>query len=293
MQRMKFCLRSWRQTQWILWFVACIATLFFIIMAPAPAGADAKAAAANAPRWPQRTGKITNTDKKLGVDASNAGDGYIYVYAASHTNKGLKLRISKDNVKLDYDIPGDGTAVVIPVQLGSGKYEISMFENVKGSKYSQAGKMNMTVQLLDPNNPFLVPNQYVDYNMYTAAVLKSQELCVTMTGNDNAIYDKICQYMSSSFFYDFVRAKTIKAGVLPDIDYCWSTGGGVCQDLSAVMCCMLRVQGIPCKLMIGYADKQYHAWTVAVVNGEEKFFDPTVAVCPGMTVKRYSVERYY
>ena len=68
---------------------------------------------------------------------------------------------------------------------------------------------------------------------------------------------------------------------------------GVCQDLSAIMVCMLRTQGIPARLMIGYADKQYHAWVVADVGGEEKFFDPTAALSAISKVKAYTLERYY
>ena len=44
--------------------------------------------------------------------------------------------------------------------------------------------------------------------------------------------------------------------------------------------------------MIGYADQYYHAWTVAVVDGEEIFFDPTAAI-GAMRAKKYQVERYY
>ena len=65
------------------------------------------------------------------------------------------------------------------------------------------------------------------------------------------------------------------------------------QDLSAVMVCMLRTQGIPARLMIGYADKQYHAWVEADVNGKECFFDPTAALSAISRVKEYTIERYY
>ena len=68
---------------------------------------------------------------------------------------------------------------------------------------------------------------------------------------------------------------------------------GVCQDLSAIMACKLRTQGIPCKLMIGYADKQYHAWTVSIINGEEVFYDPTAALNAISKVKEYTLERFY
>ena len=98
--------------------------------------------------------------------------------------------------------------------------------------------------------------------------------------------------MSSEFAYDFVRAMNITAGTLPEVDPCFVRRAGICQDLSAVMVCMLRVQGIPAKLAIGYADQYYHAWTVTVVDGAEVFFDPTAAI-DAIAAKNYSVERMY
>ena len=42
---------------------------------------------------------------------------------------------------------------------------------------------------------------------------------------------------------------------------------GICFDYSAVMAAMLRSQGIPCKLVIGYAGKIYHAWIDVYIQG--------------------------
>ena len=105
-------------------------------------------------------------------------------------------------------------------------------------------------------------------------------------------YDAVTKFIADEFSYDFVRAQTIPAGALPEVDPCFEKRAGICQDLAAVMVCMLRVQGVPARLMIGYADQYYHAWTVAVVDGEEIFFDPTAAI-GAMRAKKYQVERYY
>ena len=64
-------------------------------------------------------------------------------------------------------------------------------------------------------------------------------------------------------------------------------------EASALMVCMLRSQGIPARLMIGYADKNYHAWTVTSVANKEVFFDPTAALNAISKPVSYSVERYY
>ena len=250
------------------------------------AGVVAHASSADAV-WPESTGEVVYTDGKLVVDASHQEQGYVMCRTSEPTSHRMRVRMTfSGGGQLDYELNTDGSYVVYPLQLGSGTYDFTLYENVKGTKYSVEGKITLMVQLASENAAFLAPNQYVDYVRDTNAVLKSDELA---TQGD--IFDKVCEFITSEFSYDFVRAKTISPGALPEIDGCFDNRAGVCQDLSAVMVCMLRVQGIPAKLMIGYADQYYHAWVVAV-DGKEVFYDPTAALgC--LKVSRYTIERFY
>ena len=240
--------------------------------------------------WPS-TGKTQKKSSKLIVDVSNMNDGYVMAAVNKKNKNKLKLRVIKDGETLTYDLNGNGDFEVFPLQLGNGKYEISLYENVSGKKYSQAGKVSISVKLNDENAPFLVPNQYVHYTALSEAVEKAMELCAGKSEDEK--YQIVCNFMKSAFMYDYVKAVTIKAGQLPDIDGSYAKKMGVCQDLSAIMVCMLRTQGVPARLIIGYADKNYHAWTTTSVGGEEKFFDPTAALNAITQVKSYSMERYY
>ena len=69
-----------------------------------------------------------------------------------------------------------------------------------------------------------------------------------------------------------------------------ASGTGICLDYSAVMASMLRSQGIPTRLEVGYAGTAYHAWIstyitdIGWVNGIIEFdgtnwslMDPTFA----------------
>ena len=250
-------------------------------------GVSAQASSADAV-WPESSGEIMQADGKLVIDASHMDQGYIMCCVSAPTNHRLKVRMTYGgSAQLDYDLDSNGDYVVFPLQLGSGNYDFALYENVSGTKYSSEGKVSLTVQLADENAAFLAPNQYVNYVRTTNAVLKSDELA---TQGD--IYNTVRDFMINEFQYDFVRAKTISPGALPEIDQCFDNRAGICQDLSAVMVCMLRVQGIPAKLMIGYADRYYHAWTVAVVDGQEVFFDPTAAIgC--LNASKYQIERFY
>jgi len=249
-------------------------------------GAVAQASSSDAV-WPESSGESVQTDGKLVIDASHMDQGYVMCCVSAPTDHGLKVRMTFNGAQLTYDLDNTGDYEVFPLQLGSGNYEFALFENVKGSKYSAEGKVVLSAKLSDENAAFLVPNQYVNYVRTTNAVVKSDELA-----SQGDIYQAVCDFIRTEFSYDFVRAKTIPAGTLPEIDECFDARAGVCQDLSAIMVCMLRVQGIPAKLMIGYADQYYHAWTVAIVDGKEVFFDPTHEIgC--LDAKKYAIERFY
>lgn len=240
--------------------------------------------------WPESPGTDVQTDGKLVIDDSNMDKGYVMVRVSEPTGHAMKVTVTRDQWQLIYDLNSEGEYEVFPLQLGSGQYEVALFENVKGNKFSSEGKVVLNAQLSDENAAYLVPNQYVSYELWTSAVQKSDEICAGMS-QDQAV-QAVQDFMASEFAYDFVRAKTIGAGEKPDIDYCYDNRMGICQDLAAVTACMLRVQGVPTRLVIGYADKYYHAWTTAVVNGQEVFFDPTQAV-GAIDAKSYQTERMY
>ena len=190
-----------------------------------------------------------------------------------------------------YDLNGSGEFEVFPFQLGSGYYDVSLYENISGKKYAAAGTLALNVSLNSENVPFLYPNQYVNYTLFSESVIQAEQLSAGLGETEK--FKTLCDYMTKNFLYDYVRAVTIKAGQLPDIDGSYKKKMGVCQDLSAILCSMLRTQGLPARLIIGYADKQYHAWTVTTINGKDYFFDPTAAIGGISKVIDYSVERYY
>ena len=249
-------------------------------------------------KLPEATGKTVKKDGKMTIDCSNMSEGYIMV-KAKKTKKRLKLQIATDGAKLNYDLNSDGEYEVFPLQFGSGKYQVSLYENAGGKKYSKEGSVKLNVNIPDKLSCFLYPNQYVSYDENTPCVkFAEEELCKGMT-DQKEIYDAICKYVvGGTFVYDYIKSVTIKPGQLPQIDECWKSRMGICQDLSAMTCAMLRSQGIPARLMIGTVGTDpkktiYHAWVLAVVNGEDKFFDPTAELGGSSKTATYTPERYY
>ena len=95
--------------------------------------------------------------------------------------------------------------------------------------------------------------------------------------------------------YDYEKAVNVSTGYLPDIDVTLKTKKGICFDYAAMMTAMLRSQGIPTKLEIGYLTEDvYHSWISVYLeetgwvdnliefNGTDwELMDPTVASSSG------------
>ena len=262
--------------------LACVSMLLLLIMASLCLG-DVM--------MPE-TGKKTKKNGDMTIDYSHIDQGYVMI-KSKKGNKKLKVRIKKGDTTLNYDLNNSGEYEVFPLQLGSGKYSFSLYKNVSGKKYSEEGKISLDAKLVDENQCFLYPNQYVNYTAATAAVVEAGKICDGMTDHKQ-IFDTVSQYMTSHFTYDYIKSVSVKSGQLPEIDDAWKKHMGICQDLSAIMVAMLRSQGVPARLMIGTVGAStYHAWVTAVINGDDVFFDPTAALNAINKNDSYTIERFY
>lgn len=222
-------------------------------------------AAADAVMTPSAPGKAVEENSSAAVDYSNASDGYIMVkWKAGGTPK-LKVLVKGPNAgkggydSYQYNLRSDGEWDVFPLSDGSGKYTIGVYKNSSGTQYSTALSASIEVKLGSEFAPFLRPSQYVNYGVGSAAVKKAAEVCAGAKGNLEKV-EKIYSYVVSSITYDKAKAKKVPTGYLPDVDATLKTGQGICFDYAALMSAMLRSQGVPVKLIVGYTGKVYHAW---------------------------------
>ena len=229
---------------------------------------------------------------KTVIDASHTDQGYFMIRHRPF-EKRIKVRVSLGKASLRYDLNSNGEFEVFPLQMGDGKYKVEVFEQVSGDKYSAASTISMSVKLADPNLPFLYPSQYVNYTAESDAVAKAAELCAN-SATDKEKMDAIIHFVVDNFSYDYIRAMEVQkeTGYLPVIDSILAERKGICFDMSALVACMLRAQGVPTKLVIGFADKQYHAWNEILVDEKWRGYDTTADVA-NMRVKKYTVERVY
>ena len=202
------------------------------------------------------------------IDVSNASLGYV---AASAQNASrLKLLITKDGVQRNYDLPGDGTPIAVPLTLGDGAYDVEVMQNTGGDRYVSINSVPIDVTLDSEFEPFLRPNVYCDYDADSACVAKANELAAGAQ-NEGDVLRNIYTWIAQNISYDTAKAERLAdaTGYVPSPDATMAEGTGICFDYVSLGAAMLRSQGIPTKIITGYVspDSIYHAWNLVYLDG--------------------------
>ena len=211
-------------------------------------------------QMPTNSGTLTKKNSKAEIDYSNPSDGYVMIRFLAKTTKELRVQVTgPTGVKYTYTLKQNGDWEVYPLSDGNGEYKIGVFEQIEGTKYATANSVTFTVTLKDEFAPFLRPNQYVNFTKESNVVKKAAELVKGANGLHEQV-TAIYEFIIKNFSYDREKARTVQSGYLPDVDAILAAKKGICFDYAAVMTAMLRSQGIPTKLVVGYAGTAYHAW---------------------------------
>ena len=243
---------------------------------------------------PEASGEQVKSNDSAIIDYSHTGDGYVMIQYTAEATVRLKVQLLGPTTTYSYDLrPGQWE--VFPLSDGEGTYKIRILENVVDNRYATVLSLSTAVTMEDAFAPFLRPNQYVDYADAVKTVAKGAELCRGLTTDLEKI-DAIYKYVVDTFNYDRNKANTVQSDYLPVLDSVLAEQKGICSDYAAVMTAMLRSQGIPCKLVVGYLKSEAHAWIsvwteeTGWVDGNIYFdgtnwkrMDPTVASSRGHT----------
>lgn len=204
------------------------------------------------------SGEREKRNSKAVIDYSHTEDGYVMVQYTAATTRRLKVQVAGPSTTYTYNLTA-GEWEVFPLSDGDGSYKITVYENVSGTKYAVVLSVTESVALTDEFAPFLRPNQYVDYHAGSETVAFAAELTDGISDplkKVEAVYD----YVVKNLTYDKQKAATVKSGYLPVLDDVLKEKKGICFDYASLMTGMLRSQGVPCKLVVGYAGSAYHAW---------------------------------
>ena len=222
---------------------------------------------------PIASGNQTASNNEAIIDYSNVADGYVMAKYLTDPGVRIKVQVTGSTVTYTYNVtPGEWT--VFPLSDGNGYYTVKVFRNVADNRYTTVLSTSFNVSMNNEFAPFLRPNQYVNYeNMPLTAKVSSSVIHdgASMLEKVKAVYN----YVVTNISYDYDKAASVQSGYLPDLDQIISSKKGICFDYAALMTGMLRVLDVPCKLVIGYAGSEYHAW-ISVWSQETGWVDGAI-----------------
>ncbi len=250
----------------------------------------AKGTRDNAPRCsvPKAPGVNVIGEEMVDIDISNTADGYICVTYKGDASRTRIILTTPQGLSYTYDLYKN-VCDAFPLTGESGTYNVGIYEQISGNDYSILFSDDFNVTTINEFGPYLYSNQYVKFDESTKAIAKAAELSLP-ANNDLDVVGNVYNYVISHVSYDYDKADTVESTYVPDVDDTLVTNKGICFDFASLMASMLRSQGIPTRLEIGYAGDVYHAWIstyisdVGWVNGIIEFdghnwelMDPTFA----------------
>ena len=207
---------------------------------------------------PVASGTSIKSNDEAIIDYSNTADGYVMVQYTAATDRRLKVQIKGPATTYTYNLTPQQWAA-FPLSDNNGDYQIVVYKNVVDTKYAVVLSLTVHVSLEDEFAPYLRSNQYVNFTAAPATV----SAAASVAGGFSDPLEKVAaiyEFVVHGMTYDTALASTVTSGYLPDLDTVLSKMSGICFDYAALMTGMLRSQGVPTKLIIGYAGDVYHAW---------------------------------
>lgn len=172
--------------------------------------------------------------------------------------------------------------IVLPLGMYNESYEFSLAIPYGDTNLYTFVICNQDIKLnlYERNKIFLMPNYIVkfsnDANYKNIAIkLKSYNDIKTMINIKNWVYENIT--------YDKQKANKIKEegdasgfnDYIPNLEKVYIEKKGICFDKAALATALLRLDGIPAKLVVGYYKNEYHAWVMTELYNKSIIIDPT------------------
>lgn len=247
-----------KTTLWTVFLLVFMATSFFT-------GCSAPEEGPMAPRQsrytfllPVASGLITHGDDIAAIDVSHTEEGY---FMARYTGAASKAKLqvtAPTGVLYTYTLYGDSYET-FPLSGGNGEYHIDILEHAYDDMYALVFSHDLNVTVSDSFKPFLYPNQYAWYTADSDTVQLGIRLSEQSTGDLDYV-EQVYEYIIENISYDTALATHAPIDYIPDIDGTLAKGTGICFDYAALMTALLRSQGVPTRLEVGYSGTAYHAW---------------------------------
>ncbi len=215
---------------------------------------------------------VSNSSGTVYLDQGNIKKGFVSIKYTGDADK-VQVQVEKDGERTPYPLQ-KGNFESIPFTAGDGVYKVSVLAHIKDNNYLVAYSQEFDVKMESEFFPFLYPNQYCKYDASSDCVRNAIKLS-DQSADDLDYIKRVYNYVIKNIDYDEEFAKAIPVNYIPSPDRTIQKGKGICLDYASLTTAMLRSQGIPTKLEVGYSGDVYHAW-ISVWTKETGWIDRVI-----------------
>lgn len=245
-------------------------------------------------RTPKASNRLVSSMNGYNIDYSNTKNGYVMVQ--NTTGVTTYVQITCNSVMRQYKMQG-GSYETYPLTMGNGKYKVQVLQIAANGLGYDKNTIEINVTLENGNYPYLYANSYVSFYNGSLSTQRSYEL-IYEGADEQTIADRIVDYVAKNVSYDYNKAASVTSGAIksyvPYPDNTLTSAKGICTDYASLVAAMLRVQGIPCKMVYGYINNgaTYHAWNQVYYAGAWHLFDACIKSTGG-SASSYVADKEY
>ena len=227
-------------------------------------------------KWPKTGDKILKNEAAQ-IDYSNINEGYIiaWVYDADPQKK-FKIRLEEGGRAQNFSAHPAHKEIYIPMVFGTGIYRIAILRQVSGSQYKQVLSLTEPVKLISALSPWLHPTAYCEYFPDSKCVQVAADIC-RLELTDFDCLKKITSWVIDNLEYDHALAAVVNDDKtsfwIPEPDAVLAKKKGICWECASLTAAMLRSQGVPAKIVVGWVGAAYHAWNEVYLT-TDGFLEP-------------------
>ena len=201
------------------------------------------------------------------VETDKAPNGVVTLHYDAPLENSVVAFVTNSTALYMYSIRSSVTN--IPLQMGDGAYEINVYEKMEDTKYIKILIANVVVDGLRDEEVYTNSIQMVDYEGYKDVIDEINKLLADAQGDREKV-EIVYNYIITNYSYSTEKAEGVRAEYLPDLRDFFTTGKGICYDYASLFASVLRSNGIPTKLLMGYRNdvEKYHSWNEVLLDGK-------------------------
>jgi len=208
------------------------------------------------------------------INTDRVPHGLVQIEYRGDLTRTVKVMVEANDNRNVYTIR-DNSPSYVPLQMGVGTYRITVVQQITGTMFRPLQSETIEVGGINLTEMFTAPTLMVNFDSSMKAIQSYTRMAEEL--NRNETIQAFYRSLVTNYSYDFEKASNLPIDYHPVIDEMYISKKGICFDYAVLFASILRSNGIPTKLIMGYAPgiDEYHAWNEILINGRWVAVDTT------------------